>query len=264
MRTVGNNPAHYRIYSVDRITESDLDAVEKITYTSKTPITLNPEGDHICQITQSKSLFGDGFDTFLSIPGQQNQARTAKLKLNIELTCTNGVLPDRLNIGDICIPTATTPEFTEFKNIKPVMSSINPESEPNRQWRIFSAFSLNRATLDDVNNFRAILRLIIHSHRRNHVAVMADMNKIDAIVSIDAKPVDRLIGRGMYRGYDVRLKLHGEYFAGLGDLYLYCSVLERFLGGYVTQNCFIRLVVEELGKGYLFEWPERFGDKYVL
>jgi type VI secretion system protein ImpG len=47
-------------------------------------------------------------------------------------------------------------------------------------------------------------------------------------------------------------------------LYLFSAVLERFLGGYVTQNCFIRLVVEEIGKGYRFEWPARMGDRCVL
>ncbi|MEA5115922.1 MAG: type VI secretion system baseplate subunit TssF, partial [Geobacteraceae bacterium] len=80
----------------------------------------------------------------------------------------------------------------------------------------------------------------------------------------EVKPTDRLIGRGIYRGYDVRLKLRGDNFAGPGDLYLFSSVLERFLGGYVTQNCFIRLMVEEIGRGYRFEWPARFGDRFLM
>ncbi|MEA5115919.1 MAG: type VI secretion system baseplate subunit TssF [Geobacteraceae bacterium] len=53
-------------------------------------------------------------------------------------------------------------------------------------------------------------------------------------------------------------------FVGLSDLYLFGSVLERFLGGYVTRNCFVRLMVEEIEKGYRFEWPARFGDRFLM
>ena len=94
--------------------------------------------------------------------------------------------------------------------------------------------------------------------------VEADMKRLDATESIDATPVDRLIGRSMYRGYEIKLKLRGDHFASLGDLFLFCSVLERFLGGFVTQKCFTRLVVEETGKGYHFEWPARIGDRFEL
>jgi len=93
---------------------------------------------------------------------------------------------------------------------------------------------------------------------------MANRKKIDAIESLDAQQADRLIGRRMYRGYDIHLKLRGDGFAGPGDLYLFCSVLERFLGGYVTQCCFLRLVVEEIEKGYRFEWLARMGDRGVV
>ena len=93
---------------------------------------------------------------------------------------------------------------------------------------------------------------------------MANFKKIDAIESIEATPADRLVGRGMYRGYDIRIQLRGSHFSGPGDLYLFCSVLERFLGGYVTRNCFIRLTVKEVGKGYRFEWPMRMGDRCVV
>ncbi len=68
----------------------------------------------------------------------------------------------------------------------------------------------------------------------------------------------------MYRGYEILLKLRGNGFAGPGDLYLFSSVLERFLGGYVTQYCFLRLVVEEIEKGYRFEWLARMGDRRLV
>jgi type VI secretion system protein ImpG len=157
-----------------------------------------------------------------------------------------------------------TPESVELRNIKRVTGTISQGIDQNRQWRLFSGFSLNSTSLVSASNLRAMLRLFTYPNSRHQAFVMANTRKIDSIVSIEAKPADRLIGHTICRGYNVRLKLHGDHFACLGDLYLFCSVLERFLGGYVTQNCFIRLVVEETGEGYRFEWPARMGDRHVL
>ncbi len=264
IRTTGTNPAHFQIYSVDQITEFDMDAVEKKAYSTRTPLLSCPDVENICHIDRSKSPLGDGFDTYLSIPKEKAEAQSSRIKLNVDLTCTNGELSERLNIGDVCIPTASTPESTVFSNIKPVTFSVNPEIEQNRQWRLLSSFSLNSTSLNVVNNLRAILRLFISSNDRNQDMVKANLNRLEAIEAIEATPADRLIGRCMYRGYEIRIKLRGDHFTGPGDLYLFSSVLERFLGGYVTQNCFIRLVVEDIGKGYRLEWPARMGDRCVL
>lgn len=264
IRTAGNNPAHYQIYSVDRITEFDMEAVEKKAYITRTPLLNCQDVESLCHIDRSKSPLEDGFDTYLSIPQDRTEIQNSRVKLNIDLTCTNGVLPERLNIGDVCIPSSSTPESTVFRNIKPVMFSVNPDIEQNRQWRLLSSFSLNRTSLDIANNLRAILRLFISANNRNQVTVKANLKRLEAIESIEATPADRLIGRCMYRGYEIRIKLRGDHFTGPGDLYLFSSVLGRFLGGYVTENCFIRLVVEEIGKGYQFEWPARMGDRCVL
>ena len=264
IRPLGKKLAHYSIYSVDRVSNLDMEDVEENRYTKLSSIIRHTDAGNFCQITQNKSALRDGFDTFLSILSHRREKEFSRVKLDIDLTCTNGVLPEQLGIGDVCIPTATTPEATEFRNIKPVTPSVSPDNEQNRQWRLLSGFSLNRVSLDSINSFKAILRLFINSSSRNQIAVMANNKRIDGIVSIEAKQTDRLIGRSMYRGYEIRLRLHGNHFTGLGDLHMFCSVLERFLGGYVTQNCFIRLTVEEIGKGHRFEWPTRFGDRHVL
>jgi len=265
IRPLGKKTSQYSIYSVDRISDFDLEAVEENRYTKQSPINQRTDADNLCQISQSKSPLRDGFDTFLLISSHRHQNQHSKIKLDIDLTCTNGDLPDKLEINDVCVPTATTPEATVFRNIKPVTFSISPDYEQNRNWRLLAGFSLNSSTsLNIANNLRAILRLYIPLNNRNQVAVKADLKRLDAIEFVEAKTSDRLIGRNMYRGYEVRIKVRSDHFVGPGDLYMFSSVLERFLGGYVTQHCFIRLVVEEIGKGYQFEWPTRMGDRHVL
>jgi type VI secretion system protein ImpG len=264
IRPTGERSANFRLYSVDQVKGLLKKNSENIVYEADNPLRKNTKAGHICHITQSKSPLGDDFDTYLSIPCYNHETGTSRIKLDIDLTCTNGILPEQLGICDICTTTRTTPESVEPANIKAVTAATYQGIQQNRQWKLLSGFSLNRASLDVTNNFRATLRLFINTGSRHQIAVMANSRKIDAIESIDAKPANRLIGRRMYRGYDIRLKLSGCHFAGPGGLYLFSAVLERFLGGYVTQNCFIRLVVEEIDKGYQFEWPSRMGDRCVL
>jgi type VI secretion system protein ImpG len=264
VRPGGEHSAHFQIYSVDSVEGLVKTKSKKISYGVHNPMRQGSKDSHLCHITQSKSPLRNGLDTFLSIPCHKDQKQTDRIKLDIDLTCTNGILPEQLNIGDVCSAAMAVPESVEPRNITAVTAAIFPEIQQNRQWRLLAGFSLNSASLVSAENLRAILRLFLQSGSRHLAGVMASGRRIDAIESIAAKPTDRLIGRTLYRGYDVRLKLRSDLFTSPGDLYLFSSVLERFLGGYVTQNSFIRLVVEETCKGYRFEWPARMGDRCVL
>jgi type VI secretion system protein ImpG len=259
----GNDLGHFHIYSVDHLTEFDPGTGTKKKYNMPNAFHRSTGTDRLCHLSQSRSTHGDGYDTFLSILHDKNAPTVFPIRLNIDLTCTNGLLPQQLKIGDVRVPTSTTPESATFSNIKPVTGANNPNLAINRQWKLLSSFSLNCTSLDLIEGLRGILRLYVP--RSGSVAEeKANFRKVEALESIEAKPADRLLGSDMYRGYEIRIKLRGDYFAGPGDLYLFSSVLERFLGGYVTQNCFIRLVVEEAGKGYQFGWPARLGDRTLL
>lgn len=260
----GEHSSHLQIYSVDIVEGLVKKKASKIRYLVMNPLLQQGKEGHVCRITQSRSAIGDGFDTLLSIPRHKNENQTDRIKLDIALTCTNGVLPEQLGLGDVCIAGVSTAEPVEPRNITAVTPSIFPEIQQNRQWRLLAGFSLNSVTLVSAKNLRAMLRLFIRSNSRHLAGVMASKRRIDAVESIEVKPADRLVGSKIHRGYEVFLMLHGDHFTGPGDLYLFSSVLERFLAGYVTQQCFIRLVVEEIGNGYRFEWPARMGDRCVL
>jgi len=260
----GEHFTDFQIHSVDNVEGLVKKKSAKIRYSVQNPLLQQGKEGQICHITQGRSVIGAGFDTLLSIPRHKNENQTDRIKLDIDLTCTNGVLPEQLGLGDVCIAGVATPESVEPRNISAVTPSIFPEIHQNRQWRLLAGFSLNSASLVSAKNLRALLRLFIRSNSRHLAGVMASGKRIDAVESIEVKPADRLVGSRIHRGYEVYLMLHGDHFAGPGDLHLFSSVLERFLGGYVTKQCFIRLVVEELDEGYRFEWPARMGDRCVL
>ena len=67
------------------------------------------------------------------------------------------------------------------------------------------------------------------------------------------------------RGTQVEMEFDEEQFVG-GGVYLFASVLERFLGLYVSMNSFSQLRCREHGRGrrYSGEWPPRAGQKILL
>lgn len=260
----GNNPADYSIFSVDRVTGFNRQYAKKVEYSLYSHSSRGTSSNTYYQITKACSPFREGFDSFLKLSNTGDKNRFYSTTFNVSLTCTNGSLPGRIKIGEICIPESTTSASVEFKNITTITPSIQPNTEDNRQWRLLSGFSLNNVSLTTAKNLRVILKLFIVSNSYDQTSVTQNNRRVDGIASIETKMIDRLIGSRMYRGYETKIMLSGDHFAGPGDLYMFSFVLERFLGSYVTQNCFIRLVVDEIGKGYVFEWPARFGDRHVL
>lgn len=261
---VGDKRGHFHIYSVERVTGMKKSESAKVLFAKHGDNCQVLSHDHVCRISHAASAIGNGLDTFIDIPARKGGAGSSRMKLDMDLMCTNGKLPELLAIGDLCMAAEKIPEFVEAANIKAVTGACLPEPTRNRQWRYFSGYSLNSISINSVENLQAILRHFANSTCLNQQVFAKVMKKIEAIESVDAKPADRLIGRSTYRGYDIRLRLRGYGFDGPGDLYLFSAVLERFFGGYVTRNCFVRLVVEEIGKGYRFEWPARLGDRDVV
>jgi type VI secretion system protein ImpG len=66
------------------------------------------------------------------------------------------------------------------------------------------------------------------------------------------------------RGMRVELDLDERQFPS-GGAYLFCAVLERFLGQYVSMNSFCQLHSEtNLRKGALGTWTPRSGSRVLI
>ena len=74
---------------------------------------------------------------------------------------------------------------------------------------------------------------------------------------------DRLAG-GFCRGLEVTLQLDEEKFTG-GGVFLFASVLERFLGLYTSLNSFTKTILTTNQREEpLRRWPPRAGEQVLL
>ena len=124
-------------------------------------------------------------------------------------------------------------------------------------WRLISQLSLNYLSL--VEGGAEALRELLQLH--NFADSAAVDRQIRGIKKVDGEPCYSRIegehGVSFARGHRVKIDFDEEQYAG-GGVYMFASVLERFLGLYASLNSFCILAARsEQRKEMLREWPPR-------
>jgi type VI secretion system protein ImpG len=208
-----------------------------------------------------------GTDIYLSFADLEGRTLTPGLDaITCRLTCFNSDLPSRLPFGldqgDFELPEGG-PVRRITALIKPT-GVIQPPLGKTQMWRLISLFSLKYIAILEggAEGLQDLLRLFNASDN------LASERQIQGIRSLSGKPVFSRVatehGIAFARGHRVELDVDEEQFAG-GGLYLFASVLERFLGLYASLNSFSQLVVRsQQRKSPLREWAPRAGWKPLI
>lgn len=209
----------------------------------------------------------EGTEVFLSFVDAS--ARTVypdQDAVTARLLCFNGDLPSRLPFGsaegDFEMP-GGGPVTRIVTLVKPTPVVHPPLGKP-QLWRLISQLALNYTSL--VEGGGEALRELLRLH--NFADSGAGERQIQGILDVRGSPVYSRIesehGLTFARGHRVEMDFDEEQFAG-GGVYLLASVLERFLGLYVSLNSFCILAARtRQRKEILREWPPRAGWKTLL
>jgi type VI secretion system protein ImpG len=209
----------------------------------------------------------DGWDVFLSFADLDGTTvHPDVVAVTARVLCHNGDLPSRLPIGDpdgdFDVP-GGAPIRRVAALVQPT-SLVQPPVTRGLLWRLASFLSLNFVSLVDggVQTLQELLRL--HDPRQS----AAGEKQIQAILALAATPMHTRLNvdgaLAFARGHRVDLELDEEQFAG-GGVYLFSSVLERFLGLYTSLNSFnvLRLKTRQR-REIMKEWPPRAGWKTLV
>jgi type VI secretion system protein ImpG len=131
-------------------------------------------------------------------------------------------------------------------------------------WRLISHLSLNHLSL--VADGRDALQQILRLYDFTESPFAQKM--IEGIADLKSRPHFAPIvsenGVTFARGTRVELELDEEQFVG-GGVYLFASVIERFLALYATLNSFTQLTARtRQRKEAIREWPPRAGQKILV
>jgi len=182
--------------------------------------------------------------------------------VTVHATCTNRDLPTRLPFGD---PKGDF-DMESAAPVARIKSLVKPTSTRRTslggmlQWKLISHLSLNFLSL--VENGEDALKEILKLYDFDNSP--ATRQQINGIISVSSRHVTKRVGQGFARGLQVNIEFDETKYVGAG-LFLFASVLERFLGQYVSVNSFVQLVVKTIQqKEVLRQWAPRSGNTALL
>ncbi|HYT94443.1 MAG TPA: type VI secretion system baseplate subunit TssF [Gemmataceae bacterium] len=270
-------PMAMEVYSVDRVaaTSPSGEEVEYLPFYS----TRHAEGDAGRQAFwyatrrpagRKEGQVDFGTEVFLTLVdlGFQPSA-PADWTVDVETTCLNRDLPFRLPFGGdqprMQLSEGGGP-LAPLVCLTPPTRTLRPAFRHGARWRLISHLVLNHLSLEGEEGTSA-LREILKLYDFTDSADTRSM--IDGVVRVSSR---RIVGRVRSRreveafgkGVEVTVQFDEDRFSGSG-LFLFASVLERFLALYCTVNSFTRLIATTTRReGELHRWPPRAGAKILL
>jgi type VI secretion system protein ImpG len=192
-------------------------------------------------------------------------------KVLVRTLCSNRDLPVKLQKKgeDLFFNLLTAVPMGPVRCLRPPTHSLRPPLRHGHYWRLLSHLSSNHLSVSDGTYGRdalqEMLRLYDFSEAETSQNLMNVTRQIiEGISEVHHRRVTGRIGSNFCRGMETTIELEEQKYVGTGA-YLFASVLERFLGWYVSINSFSQLVMRLKGQeGYLKKWPPRAGDLSLL
>ena len=269
-------PLALEVYSVDRVVSDDPQQGKSREFKPFYSLHHSNGGDDdptfwFASRRPSQRPEDDGTEVFLTLVDLDFNPHVPPTNvLTIHVTSTNRDLPAKLPFGGAegdleaegAMPIARAHCLT-----KPT-PTLRPPLNRGTQWRLISQLSLNHLSLvsgaadESPEALQEILLLY------DFMDSSASRRQIKGLKRIKSRPAVRQIGArigsGFVRGIETTLEFDDEQYVGSG-LFLFATVLERFLGLYASVNSFNELVaVTSQREGILKRWPPRAGQQILL
>jgi len=212
----------------------------------------------------------EGSEVFLSLVDKNFNPRVpAEEVISVRCTCTNRDLPARLPFGsrEGDFEIEGTALVSRIRCLTKPTETIRPPLRRAAHWRLISHLNLNYLSLvENQNGVPEALQEILQLYNFNDSAVIH--KQILGITGIESRKVVRQIGNrigaGFVRGVETTLEFDEDQFVGSG-LFVFASVLERFLGIYTSLNSFNQLVITtKQREGIVKRWSPRAGEQALL
>ncbi len=229
----------------------------------------NPQSTYWYAKRQPSERKGDdGTEVYLSLVDLEFQASQPSTDtLTLHTTCSNRDLPGKLP------PLSEEGGYFELEGSAPLerirylikpTKTIRPPLGGASQWRLISHLSLNYLSLVEGGEdaLREILKLYDYAGTasvRQHIAGLKNVGSR----SVVRRPPS-MGWNGFCRGLEVSLVFDEEKYVG-GSVFLFASVLEKFLGMYASLNSFVELVAKtQQREDPIRRWPPRAGEQLLV
>ena len=268
-------PGAHEIWSVDSVTSMAADLETVRTFHPFFAFRHNAEraGQQAfwhASRRPSERKDDDGTEVYLTLVDMNFDPTVPDTEtLTLHVTCSNRDLPARLPFGnpDGDFQLEGPGIFTAIRSLVKPTACLRPPLRRGAHWRLISHLALNVLSLVEREGEKGpeALREILRLYDIADSSVTRQ--QIDGISKLSSRRVVRPlrdIHPGFVRGLEVSIEFDEQNFVGSG-VYLFASVLERFLSLYASVNSFSQLVAStKQREGVMRRWAPRTGDQIVL
>jgi type VI secretion system protein ImpG len=270
-------PLAHEVYAINRVTATAPDgreveyapffAVRHGSRQSPGPFfhaTRRPAAE--AEANREGTAIDRGTEVYLSFVDHTfNPAAQAGWTIHVETTCLNRDLPGRLPFG------GGQPKLqlaqggglvSKLLCLSPPTQTIRTHLREEGLWRLVSHLTLNHLSITGEEDGADALREILALYDFTESA--ATRSQIDGLLSVTGKRVLGRYGGAVCRGVEVGVQFDEDRFSG-SALYLFASVLDRFLAFYASVNTFTRTVATIARREGIYKrFPSRIGEAIVL
>jgi type VI secretion system protein ImpG len=206
-----------------------------------------------------------GLDTYISLPrslepGEEFQPET----LTFDAVATNRSLPERLGLGDVSVPTESSPAMVSFRNIVPVSHPVRPPLGTELHWRLVAHLAANRASIASADGLRALLGLHNLQVLSDQQSGRANALRIESVRGVTSALSHRIIKGAPARGARYVVEVGEAGFAGPGDAFLFGCALCDLLASQASHVSFVEFVLRMTPSLREYTWPPRDGQKALF
>jgi type VI secretion system protein ImpG len=265
------SPGQMEVYSIDAVRSTNVDTGVTTEYQPFYSFKHGSEADRqqtYWYARRRPSVHKDdrGTEMYLSLVNLDFEpAAPATDVITLQTTCTNRDLPGELRSAGGESWGFQLDGHAPLARIVPVVIPTASSRLPFDQgrWRLISHLALNHLSIadgeDGADALREILKLYDFAGSKvsaQHIAGVLAVNSRRAVA-----PITDGTGSGFCRGMEITVEFDEQQYAGSG-VFLFASVLERFLGLYATLNSATRMVARSRQReGPIKRWPFRSGER---
>ncbi len=251
-----------QIYSIEKITGLSDDKKISVVFSEFHRFSSEESPHYYREKIRRHPLTGKT-DLSITLAYEKSRPLPPVQSLSFDILCSNGDEADHLPEGHIHKIQTGVSESITVKNIMKTTVSALPPMGNQALWRLTSLLSLNMLSLKRLEDLQSLLRLFVAEGYRDRLNARICEHKIRGVTGFEIRSVDRLVGGILIRGLEMRLTVSRSHFAGMGDVYLFGTVMSRFFGMYAAINTFTRLTIHETDSGETLEWKERMGRQLL-
>jgi type VI secretion system protein ImpG len=281
-------PQCLEVYSIDKVLSTSPQREEAIQFQPFYSLTHGSQQERQTAYWHSVrrpsvQKADPGTEVYLSLVGLDYQPTLPPVEtLTIHTTCTNRDLPAKLPFGgdrgDFELEGAAP--LSRIRCLTKPTEPIRPPQRHAAQWRLISSLSLNYLSIVEFSR-EALQELLRLYNFADSPVIRQQIAGITSVTSrrVTARSPHRVDfneqgsddnGRclmpwnGFCRGIEVTIEFDETKYVGSG-LFVFASVLERFLALYASLNSFTQMVARtQQREEALRQWPPRAGEQILL